>query len=182
MTDRQIIELFLHRDESGIAELERQYGARLTRIAEGFLSREDSEECVNDTWLAAWNHIPPDEPRNLFAYLAVILRNKALNRLKAEQAKKRSVEVVELSEELAACIPDPKADTENEALSSFSDVLNRFLQAESPENRKMFVLRFWYGKNFREIAERFGCSEAKVQKTLNRMKHQLKKKYKKDRN
>jgi RNA polymerase sigma-70 factor (ECF subfamily) len=175
MTDRQIIELFLQRDECGIAELERQYGARLTRIAEGFLSREDSEECVNDTWLAAWNHIPPDEPRDLFAYLAVILRNMALNRLMAEQAEKRSAEVVELSEELAACIPDPKADTEGEALFSLSDVLNHFLQTESPEKRKMFVLRFWYGKSFREIAERFGCSEAKVQKALNRMKHRLKK-------
>ena len=177
MTDRQIIELFLQRDERGIAELERQYGGRLTRIAEGFLSREDSEECVNDTWLQAWNHIPPDEPRDLFAYLAVILRNLALNRLKAERAEKRSVEVVELSEELAACIPDPKADTEDEALFSLSDVLNRFLNAESPEKRKMFILRFWYGKSFREISERLNCSEAKVQKALNRMKHRLKKEF-----
>ena len=62
MTDRQIIELFLKRDENGIAETERLYGARLTRIAEAFLSREDAEECVSDTYLAAWNHIPPDEP------------------------------------------------------------------------------------------------------------------------
>ena len=177
MTDRQIIELFLQRDESGIAELERQYAGRLTRIAEGFLSREDSEECLNDTWLAAWNHIPPDEPRDLFAYLAVILRNLALNRLKAEQAVKRSAVMVELSDELAACIPDPKADIEGEALLSLSDVLNRFLDAESPEKRKMFVLRFWYGKSFREIADRFGCSEAKVQKTLNRMKHRLRKEF-----
>ena len=85
--------------------------------------------------------------------------------------------MIELSEELAACIPDPKADTEGEALFSFSDVLNRFLDAESPEKRKMFILRFWYSKSFREIADRFGCSEVKVQKTLNRMKHQLKKEF-----
>ena len=175
MTDRQIIELFLKRDENGIVESERLYGARLTRIAEAFLSREDAEECVSDTYLAAWNHIPPDEPVHFLPYLAAILRNLARNRLKAEKTAKRSAELVELSDELAAVIPDPRANTEEEALLEISDPLNHFLGSLTPENRKMFILRFWYGMSIREVAKRTCNTEAKVQKLLSRLKQRLKK-------
>jgi len=173
MTDRQIIELYLKRNEEGIAETRREYGMRLMRIAEGLLSKEDAEECVNDVYLAAWNHIPPDEPAHLMPYLVKILRNLARNRLRDQNALKRHVELVELSDELIDVIPDPKADTEAEAIHAVRDTLNHFLSAQDPVKQKMFVLYYWYGLGVGEIAERLGFSFAKVDKALTRMKKKL---------
>ena len=92
MTDRSIIELLEKRDEEGLREAERQYGQRLRRIAERLLSKEDAEECVNDVFLALWNHVPPEKPENLMAYMTVILKNNARNRWSAEKAVKRNAE------------------------------------------------------------------------------------------
>ena len=173
MTDRQIIELFLQRDESALQEVTRLYGRRLTRIAEQLLSKEDAEECVNDLYLTMWNHIPPDEPERLFAYMSVILKNISREKLSANKAAKRNAELVELSDELAACIPDPNANTEEEAVFRVSNTLNEFLNKQSRANREIFVLRYWYGQSIKEIAKHSGFSQAKTEKTLFRMKQRL---------
>ena len=177
MTDRSIIELLLNRDESGIKEAQRQYGQRLIRIAEGLLSKEDAEECVSDTFMAAWNHIPPDEPDHLMPYLTRILKNLARDRWKAMKAAKRNAEVVQLSEELADCIPDPAARTEDEMVFSMTvrGILNRFLARQSRTRRELFILRYWYGEGLEEIAEQYGFSRAKTEKILYRMRDALKK-------
>ena len=173
MTDREIIQLFLDRSENGIAEIERQYGPRLLRIAEGLLSKEDAEECLNDLYKVLWDRIPPDEPVHLMPYMVTILKNLARNRLRNQSVQKRSAELVELSDELAAVLPDPKADTEAEAIFHVSDVLNRFLEKQTPDRQEMFVLRHWYGWSIEEIARRQNCSAAKVEKALTRMKKRL---------
>ena len=173
MTDKDIIQLFLARNERGIEETEKVYGGWLLRIAEELLSKEDAEECVSDTYLSMWNHIPPDRPCHFFAYAVRILRNHVKNRLKAMNAGKRSAEVIELSEELAACLPDPKACTEEEAILNVSDDLNRFLQKQTREKQDLFILRYWYGKSIEEIAERYKLSESKVRTILYRMKNDL---------
>ena len=173
MTDREIIEFYLARKEEGIAETERLYGERLTRIAEGLLSKEDAEECVDDVYLAAWNHIPPDEPAHLMPYLVKILRNLARNRLRDQHTLKRHAEFVEFSDELADMIPDPKADTEAEAIHAVNDTLNRFLEKQDPAKQNMFVLHYWYGLSVGDIAKRLGFSFSKVDKALTRMKKKL---------
>ena len=106
MTDREIIELFFNRDERGIAEVQKAYGNRLLHFAERYLSKEDAEECVNDTYLLLWKHIPPAEPEHFYAYIVKILRNQALSRMEKLNAQKRKADLIELSDELAECLPD----------------------------------------------------------------------------
>ena len=175
MTDRSIIELLKERDERGLTEIEQAYGGRLRRIAESLLSKEDAEECVNDLYLALWKHIPPDEPVNLPSYMGAILRNLARDRWKAENRAKRRAEIVAFSEEMAGCMRDPRADTEAEAILIVRDVVNGFLKKQKPEKREMFILRYWYGMSIGEIAERYGCTVAKAEKTMTRMQAAMKK-------
>lgn len=174
MTDKDIIQLYFDRDERGIEETEKEYGGWLLRIAEELLSKEDAEECLSDTYLSMWNHIPPDRPCHFFAYAVRILRNNVKDRLKAMNAGRRKVEIVEMSEEIAACLPDPKASTEEEAILNVSDVLNSFLRKQTREKQDLFILRYWYGKSIEEIAKRYKLSESKVRTVLYRMKNDLK--------
>ena len=174
MTDRQIIELFLQRDEFGIEEMGRVYGARLLNIARGLLSSEDAEECVNDTYLALWTHIPPDEPVHLFAYAVTILRNLSKDRWRALNAEKRKAEIVELSEELSECLPDPGNNTEDEAIFRATDALNRYLSRQDRTKRNIFILYYWYGKSTKEISKQFGRTKGSTEKLLARMREELK--------
>ena len=169
MTDRQIIERLNNRDESGIEETQRKYGPRLIRIAETLLSKEDAEECVNDVYLALWNHVPQDESTALMPYLVTILKNSARMRWRAEKAEKRRMERIPLSEDIE--ISDPRSNTEEEAILSATNTLNRFLARQKPVRREMFILRYWYGLSVKEIAERYDCSISRVEKTLTRMKN-----------
>lgn len=179
MTDRSIIQLLNQRDERGLEETQLLYGQRLTRIAETLLSKEDAEECVNDVYTALWNHVPQDESAPLMPYLAAILKNLARKRWRAGKAAKRSAEIISLTDETAEILPDPKADTEGEAVLRAADVVNHFLAAQDPVKREMFILRYWYGWSIPEIAEQFQCSRAKAEKTLGRMKNDLKKEIRK---
>ena len=173
MEDKQILELILKRDEAGIKEIEQRYGARLRLIAEGLLSKEDAEECLNDAYLILWNHAPEVKPQHLFAYLVMILKNLARQRWRDAKARKRDAVTVELSEQLAETLADFGTDTEGEAILNASDCINRFLKKQEKKNRVMFVLRYWYGKEIREIADYVGISSAAAAKALNRMKRKL---------
>ena len=176
MKDSEIIELYFARSEDAITETDKKHGSFCRSVTFGILgSREDSEECVNDTYLALWNHIPPDEPENLPAYMIQILKNRARDRLRAQNALKRSAENVELSDVLSSSIPNPSLNTEEDAILAASDVLNRFLRGLPKEKRILFVLRFWYEKSIEEIAETLGFSVAKTTKTLYRLKDAFKK-------
>ena len=179
MSDEQIIELLNNRDERGIREAEAQYGQRLRRIAEKMLPNEDAEECVNDTILALWNHVPTEKDSSLMPYLTAILKNFVRNRWRAEKAKRRNVETVSLSDEMAMYIADPKSNTEDEAINLVMDTLNSFLGNQKSENRQMFILRYWYGYSLKETAEIIRCTPAKVEKTLYRMRNALKKELRK---
>ena len=178
MTDKQIIELLRNRDERGIREAEVQYGQRLRRIAGKMLPDEDAEECVNDTFLALWNHVPTNMDSSLMPYLTAILKNFVRNRWRAEKAKKRNSETISLSDEISTYIADPRNNTEDEAIDLVMDTVNIFLGRQKPVNRQMFILRYWYGYGVEETAEIFHCSPAKVEKTLYRMRNALKKELK----
>lgn len=173
MEDAEILERFWNRDEGAIPAAGERYGTRLLQLAEQLLgSREDAEECVSDTYLNAWNAIPPERPDHLFAYLARVCRNLALDRLDWKNAKKRQAHVVALTAELEACIPDPRReqDLDGEAAGA---LLTAFLEGLPEEARLVFLRRYWYGDTVREVARRYGYSESKVKMTLLRARERL---------
>ena len=170
MDDTQILALLLARNEQGLKELEPKYGKRLMRLARGILPEEDALECVNDSYLAVWNSIPPNQPEYRFAYAAKICRNLALNRVEWESAAKRNATVVELSEELSQCIPDNSATVEQTELAQ---LIAAFLKTLPEEKRGLFIRRYWYGESIRELAEHFGCHEGKIKSILFRLRNQL---------
>lgn len=174
MEDETIVELLYRRDEGALEELEGKYGPGLLRLAGRFLkSREDVEEAVNDTWLAAWNTIPPQRPEHLFAYLARLCRFAALGQVDRLTAQKRSATVVELSGELEQCLPDPAAERRMEE-GEVTEAINGFLAALDREKRVIFLRRYWYGDPVQEIAHRMGMGESRVKTTLFRLRKKLK--------
>ncbi|MGN1084944.1 MAG: RNA polymerase sigma factor [Lachnospiraceae bacterium] len=170
MEDEEILTLLQSRKEQGINELEQKYGRRLRQLAERILPEEDAKECLNDTYLAVWNSIPPKRPQFLFAYTAKICRNLALNKVEWNQAAKRNAVVVELSAELEQCIPDSAAAVGQQELG---ELLTGFLRGLAEEKRQLFVRRYWYGESIRELSDRFGYRESKVKSMLFRMRKQL---------
>lgn len=170
MEDNQILSLLLARDEQGLKELELKYGTRLKHLAMGILPKEDAFECLNDTYLAVWNSIPPRQPEYLFAYTAKICRNLALNRVEWSNAAKRNAVIVELSEELLQCIPDTSAAPEQHELTQ---LINSFLKTLSTEKRNLFLRRYWHGESISELSAAFGYRESKVKSILFRLRKQL---------
>lgn len=173
MTDSQIIALFWDRNEDAIQETDRAYGVRLHVLSDRILRNEqDAQESVSDTYLKTWETIPPQRPTYFFAYLAKLCRNFSLARLQWQSAAKRSAQVVELTREMAECIPDDsqKRKLEGEELGQ---LLNEFLDSLSSENRLIFLRRYWYADSVREIAERYQISESKVKTQLHRTRKKL---------
>lgn len=173
MNDASIIALYFRRDEAAIRETERAYGGKLHGIAQRILSsREDAQECVSDTYLKAWDTIPPQKPKAFFAYLAKICRNFAFGRLDWKQAAKRNGDVIALTEELEACIPDKCAEGAWER-KELIRALNAFLEVLPQESRRFFLRRYWYGDSIGEIASRYGVSESMVKTRLFRTREKL---------
>ena len=174
MTDEQIIDLFWSRKEEAIACTDHMYGGRLLNVAGRILeNQEDSEECVSDTYLKAWQVIPPQRPNYLFAYLARICRHLAFGRLDWKQAEKRRAEVVHLSEELQLCIPDRGWERQVDG-EEIGHLLNEFFAAIPKESRMIFLRRYWYGDSVAEIAQRYRFSQSKVKTSLHRTRGKLK--------
>jgi len=176
MEDHQIVELYWARSERAIPETADKYGRYCYTIACHILhSREDSEECVNDTYLHAWNAMPPQRPNKLSAFLGRITRNLSLNRWDKYSAEKRGAGQVFLSlDELQECIPAPDRAEQIVDDIALADILNRFLASLSAENRKIFMRRYWYFSSVKEIAEDYRFSESKVKMSLLRSRARLK--------
>lgn len=173
MEDNKIIELFLARNEDAIKHTDDTYGRRLYHLADNIVHNgQDAEESVSDTYLKAWDTIPPQRPRYFFAYLAKICRNFALKKLDWKNAEKRRAEVVSLTQEMEMCIPDQSRDREM-AAKELGMVLDRFLRTLTQENQMIFLRRYWYVDTIAEIAVRYGISESAVQMRLNRTRAKL---------
>lgn len=173
MTDSQIIALFWDRNEDAIQETDRAYGRRLHVLSDRILRNEqDAQESVSDTYLKTWETIPPQRPAYFFAYLAKLCRNFSLARLQWQSAAKRSAQVVELTREMAECIPDHSLERKLEG-EELGQLLNAFLDGLSRENRLIFLRRYWYADPVREIAERYQISESKVKTQLHRTRKKL---------
>lgn len=176
MEDKQIVELYWQRIEAAIEETSRKYGPFCFYIANGILrNKEDSEECVNDTYLQVWNAVPPQKPQSLKAFLGKITRNLALHKWQKRQAKKRGKdEVIYALEELQECIPgvsDVERITEQMVLI---DSINQFLSDLDKENRSIFMQRYFCFLSIKEIAVRYQMGESKIKMSLLRSRGKLK--------
>ena len=173
MEDMQIITLFLARNEDAIRHTDDTYGRRLYHLADGILrSGQDAEESVSDTYLKAWNTIPPRRPQHLFAYLAKICRNFSLDRLDWKNAAKRKAEVVSLTQEMELCIPDTQRERQRDG-KELGMLLDAFLRTLTPENRVVFLRRYWYAESISQIAARYSMKENTVKSVLFRTREQL---------
>ena len=176
MEDEAIIALYWQRSEEAIIQTDRKYGRYCRSIAFNILENDDdTDECLNDTYLKAWNIIPPKRPTFLSALLAKITRNLALDRQKFSRAEKRGGGQVPLVlEELADCVPggnDVEEMLENKEITA---LLNRFLSSLPQRAREVFMLRYWYLCPVRQIAESLGLGESNVKMLLLRTRRQLK--------
>ena len=173
MTDSQIIALFWERNEDAIRETDAAYGRKLYAVSDKILrSTQDAEESVSDTYMRAWETIPPQRPNYFFAYLAKICRNCSLSRLQWNSAAKRNAEVVSLTQEMENCIPDRSYERKLEG-EEIGRVLNEFLDSISLESRLIFMRRYWYTDSIAEIAARYSISEGKVKTQLHRTRNKL---------
>ncbi|MBQ5335368.1 MAG: RNA polymerase sigma factor [Oscillospiraceae bacterium] len=172
MKDKEIIDLYWARDEAAIRESEISYGAYCGKVADNILhSERDSEECVNDTWLRAWNALPPERPNRLRLFFARITRNLALDRLRRKQSLKAGGgQVAVCLDELSEIIGDEEAFPERLALR---ELIEQFLESLSAKQREMFMLRYWYIQPVSEIAERYQVSEGAVKMTLQRVREKM---------
>lgn len=176
MQDNDIIDLFLSRDEDAIAQTSEKYGAQLRHIAFGILGdREAAKECENDTYLEAWNRIPPHEPRDYFlAFLGKITRAIAMNRFRENHRKKRNVITCELTQELKECIPAPGYADEAGEADELRRLIETFLDTCTQEQQNIFVRRYWYCDSIKEISKQHQMSQSKVKSILFRTRKKLK--------
>ena len=181
LEDRAIIALFFERSEQAIAELERKYGAAVRKTASNFLSsRQDVEECANDTYLGVWNSIPPQNPDSLIAYVCSIARKLALWKYHSNTAQKRNSQYDLVLDELEECIPasvNVETDYEEKELSA---AIVRFLDSLGYEDRFCFVRRYGYGASVSEIADVTGGSSHRISVRLSRVREKLRRYLKKE--
>ena len=177
MDDSKIVELYLSRNESAISQTAQKYGLKLRRIADSILNNMASaEECENDTYLEAWNRIPPNEPRTyLFAFLGKITRHLAIDECRKNASQKRYALYSELTQEMEQCIPSKNNVEEAFAADELALSINAFLATCSEDQRNIFVRRYWYFDTVAEISKKYGYSQSKVKTALFRMREGLKK-------
>ena len=175
MEDEKIIDLYFRRDETAISESQAKYGSYLKTVSYNVLrNTEDSEECVSDTWLHAWNAIPPTRPRILKAWYARVTRNLSLNRLQENRAKKRGGGETDTAlSELEECIPDNRNVEDEIDGIVLSDMISEFLAGLPKRQRVIFMQRYFYACEIREIAELHHVGESYVKTLLFRLRNRL---------
>lgn len=180
MDDKRIVELFFERDEQALKIVEQKYGGLCFCVANNILhSHSESEECVNDTYLAAWDSIPPQRPSKLSAFLAKIVRNKALNRYEKSKSEKRGgselkLILSELNEEISS--KDDAEELFNEHL--VTNIVNDYLHGISKSKAAIFIQRYFMCFSVDKIAENTGRSYNSIATMLHRMRNELKEKLK----
>ncbi len=175
MEDAAIVNLYWARDEGAIRETDAKYGRYCYAIAYRILAgREDSDESVNDTYLAAWRTMPPKRPDSLGAYLGRIVRNISLGRLRRRESAKRGGGEASLClDELSECVASPDSVEERIEAAELAEALNRFLGTLGKTERDIFVCRYFFAAPHGEIAERFGWSEGRIRTRLCRTRAKL---------
>ena len=175
MTDAQIVEMYWDRKEQAISVTAEKYGTYCYSVAYGILhNEEDSEESVNDTYMSAWNSMPPHKPGILKTFLGKITRRLSIDKWRRKNAEKRGGEIAEVLDELSECISpsgDLIAEMEKEMLDK---TINSFVKELKDTEQRVFLCRYWYARSVKEIAKLFGFSESKVKVMLMRTRNKLK--------
>lgn len=173
MEDVTIVQMYWDRDEAAIEESHRRYGGVLTGIAYNILhSREDSEECVNDTYHRAWESIPPQKPVRLLAYLGRITRNLSINRWQENHAQKRGGGM--LLTELSDCIPSTHSVEEETDTRILAAVIGEWLCSLPQDDRALFLRRYWFCDSLEVLADECGTTPNKLAGRLFRLRQKLK--------
>lgn len=175
MNDEKIIELFFARAENAIAETDKKYGTAARRVTYNILgSREDSEECVSDTYLRLWDTIPPKRPEKLGAFVLRIARNLALNLFKSNERMRRGggYKAVDY-DEIAGCLPSSETVEGAVDRAAVLKAVESFLSALPRDKRNMFVRRYFYCCTFKEIADAMHLTEGSVKMSLQRTREKL---------
>lgn len=175
MTDRKIVELYFARSESAISETDKKYGSYFRRLAASVLGNEqDSEECVNDTYMKLWETIPPQKPDKLGAFAARIVRNIALNTVTRLSALKRGGSGSDTAfDEIADCLPSGENVERTVDSRELARIIERFLGTLGREKQLIFMKRYWYFESVSDIAAELNISESKVKMSLKRTRDRL---------
>ena len=176
LDDKIIIQHYWDRDERAISETDEKYGSFCFSIAENILgNKEDSGECVNDTYLKTWNTIPPQRPKIFPAFIGKIVRNLSYDRYaRNKTAKREGGQINAVFDELEECIADRAADVECDE-NELKEAIDSFVQMLSVRNRKIFVRRYWYTESIKSIAEKMNMTENSVSAVLKRIRIKLQK-------
>ncbi len=176
MQDKQIVELYLNRDETAISETTEKYGKYLMKIAFNILANEeDAKESVNDTYLAVWGSIPPNEPEILSTYLVKLIRRISIDKLRANHRQKRiPSEYLVSIDELNQIVTDNSTPESNYEAKLLSGSINAFVKSLSTANRNVFIARYYFFDSIKDISQSFGISESKVKNMLFRSRKALK--------
>ena len=176
MTDDKILDLYWGRDETAITESDKQYGKYCYSIAYRILSsHEDSEECINETWLNAWHAIPPQRPGKLSLFLGRITRNLSFDKFRANRTAKRGGgEIVLILDELNECVPSANSTEQVILNQELGKTINRFLQTLPDRECSVFLARYWYSYPLRAISAQFCMTENNVKASLFRSGKKLK--------
>ena len=173
MEDRKIINLYFERNESAIEETDKKYGKLCFSIAHNILRNiEDSEECVNDTYISLWNTIPPTKPKKFPAFISKVARFVSLNKFDFLHAKKRFGETIISFEELEEVLSDDCFKNEMED-SELGEIIGDFLRNLDSDSRNVFIRRYYFFDSINDIAKRFSFSESKVKSMLGRIRKGL---------
>ncbi len=175
MEDEQIVKLYLQRDENAIRQTQRKFGKRIINISKNITgSVFTAEEVENDTYLRAWEKIPPNDPASyLFAFLARIARNLSISICRERSALKRGAVLVELTDEMEECLPSNRNVEEETEANMLLELINKFLFSKPEDKRNIFMRRYWYLDSISEIAKRFKMTESNVKTTLFRLRAEL---------
>ncbi len=176
MEDAKIVELYWQRDQEAIRETDNKYGPYCLSIARNILQNaQDAEECLNDSYMAAWNAMPDKWPARLAPFMGRITRNLSLNRLERQNRLKRGGGQTELClEELSECIPAYGGVEQQIEAKELGLALRRFMERLSAEERRMFTGRYFYVRSVEETAALCACSPGKVKTCLHRVRKKLK--------
>ncbi len=182
MNDNAIIELYWQRSEQAIQETDNKYGSYCYQIAYNILTnREDSQECVSDTYMAAWKAMPPRRPPLLATFLGKITRQLSIDYWRHRNAYKRGGGQIPLAlDELSECVADQKTVESTFNKKELQKALNRFLEALPEMEQMIFLRRYWYFNSAKEIAEHYGFTESKVNSMLHRTRVKLRKTFEKE--
>lgn len=175
MEDKIILDLYIQRNERAISETSRKYGAYCGTVADRILnSPEDTEEILNDTWLAAWNDIPPSLPQCLRAYLGRLTRNLAISRYRFFRTRKRYRPMEQMLSELEDCVPAPDRVEDRVEGMELRQVLRDWVDSLGPEDRCLFVRRYWHGVAVKQLARETGLTQNAMAQRLLKLRRGLK--------